>query len=491
MRQKIRFLMGNEPRELSVSDPTMTVLDYLRGPERRFGTKEGCGEGDCGACTVVLGRLSNGRLRYEAVNACIQFLPTLDGAQLLTVEDLKQPDGTLHPVQQAMVETDGSQCGFCTPGFVMSLFALYQGGSNPPGRQVIDDTLAGNLCRCTGYGPIITAAQQMHALGDRVSERFQRLMKETATQLTAISDQETLCVGEGERRLYAPATMDALADLVVAHPDAQILAGGTDVGLWVTKHLRELKTVIYLGRVADLARKTETETAIEIGAGATYSHAMDLIARHYPDMGELFRRLGSVQVRNAGTIGGNIANGSPIGDSPPPLIAAGATLHLRKGAERRSLPLEDFFIDYGKQDRQPGEFVEGITLPKPTPATRFRTYKISKRFDQDISAVCAAFSLRVEEGRVTHIRIAYGGVASIPKRASHAERCLDGAEWSEVSVASAIKALEQDFQPITDMRASAGYRRTIAGNLLRKFFIETSQPDVATRLIGAPELAHV
>ncbi len=491
MRSKIRFLLGAEPRELSVSDPTMTVLDYLRGPERRTGTKEGCGEGDCGACTIVLGRLVNGRLHYEAVNACIQFLPTLDGTQLLTVEDLKQPDGTLHPVQQALVETDGSQCGFCTPGFVMSLFALYQSEATPPGRQDIDDCLAGNLCRCTGYGPIIAAAQQMHALGNRAGERYQRLARETTAKLAAISDQETLCVGDGKRRFFAPATMDALADLVAGHPDAQILAGGTDVGLWVTKHLRKLQTIIYLGRVAKLARITETETTIEIGAGATYTAAMGLIARHYPDMGELFRRLGSVQVRNAGTIGGNIANGSPIGDSPPPLIAAGATLHLRKGPARRSLPLEDYFIGYGQQDRQPGEFVERITLPKPDPATRFRTYKISKRFDQDISAVCAAFSLRLDEDRVTQIRIAYGGVAATPKRANHAENSLTGTPWSQASVTTAIKTLEQDFQPITDMRASAGYRRTIAGNLLQKFFIETSQPDMATRLIGAPELAHV
>ena len=487
MRDRVRFLLGHEPRELSISDPTMTVLDYLRGPARRVGTKEGCGEGDCGACTIVLGWVRDGKLRYEAVNACIQFLPTLDGTQLLTVEDLKQSDGTLHPVQQALVDTDGSQCGFCTPGFVMSLFALYQDGANPPDRQVIDDTLAGNLCRCTGYGPIITAAQRMHTLAKPDVDRTE----ETIAKLTAMADRETISVGEGPRRFYAPATIDDLADLVLAHPDAQILAGGTDIGLWVTKHLQEMQTIIYIGRVQELAAIEETETTIEIGAGATYSAAMDSVARHYPDMGEIFRRLGSVQVRNAGTIGGNIANGSPIGDSPPPLIAAGATLHLRQGKDRRSLPLEDFFIAYGKQDRRPGEFVERITLPKPTPATRFRTYKITKRFDQDISAVCAAFSIRVEADRIVHICIAYGGVAATPKRADNAERALAGQPWTEVSLAAAILALDQDFQPITDMRASAGYRRTIAANLLRKFFIETTQPNAATRVVGAPELAHV
>ncbi|MHA1567306.1 MAG: FAD binding domain-containing protein, partial [Alphaproteobacteria bacterium] len=275
------------------------------------------------------------------------------------------------------------------------------------------------------------------------------------------------------------------------HPDAQILAGGTDIGLWVTKHLRQLGTIIYIGRVHELARIEETETTIEIGAGATYSAAMDIVAQHYPDMGELFRRLGSVQVRNAGTIGGNIANGSPIGDAPPPLIAAGATLNLRRDKDRRSLPLEDFFIAYGQQDRQAGEFVERITLPKPDPATRFRTYKITKRFDQDISAVCAAFSLRLEGNKIAHIRIAYGGVAATPKRAEHAERALAGQPWSEDSLAAAIQALDQDFQPITDMRASAHYRRRIAGNLLRKFFIETTQPNAATRVIGTPVLAHV
>ncbi len=491
MREQVRFLLGQEPRELTVTDPTMTVLDYLRGEQRRCGTKEGCGEGDCGACTVVLGRLNDGRVRYEAVNACIQFLPTLDGTQLLTVEDLKRPDGSLHTVQQAMVETDGSQCGFCTPGFIMSMFALYQGTPNPPQRQEIDDCLAGNLCRCTGYGPIIAAAERMYAIGDRTGDAFRRLAGQTVDSLAAISDQETVCVGDGSRRFFAPATLDDLADLVLAHPDAQILAGGTDIGLWVTKQLRILDTIIYIGRVAELAEFGETDSTIEIGAAVTYSAAMELIAGHYPDLGELFRRLGAVQVRNAGTIGGNIANGSPIGDSPPPLIAAGATLHLRRGKDRRSLPLEAYFIDYGKQDRQPGEFVERITLPKPDAGTQFRAYKISKRFDQDISAVCAAFALRIENGRVAHIRIAFGGMAATPKRANQAEQCLSGRPWSEASVASAIAALAQDFQPITDMRASADYRLRVAGNLLRKFFIETTQASAATRVVGAGNFAHV
>jgi len=487
MRREIQFLLDDAPRRPAHFDPTMTVLDYLRQVEHLTGTKEGCNEGDCGACTVVVARPHDGGLRYQAVNACIQFLGSLDGCQLLTVEHLAR-EGRLHAVQQAMVDCHGSQCGFCTPGFVMSLFAMTRDYDQAPAENVIDDVLAGNLCRCTGYAPIVRAAQQAYALAPR-NDSFAAGEKATAERLLDLQDNETIAIEDSKgRRFFAPATTEDLATLYEANPDAVLTAGATDVGLWVTKDLRRPRTVIYLGRVAELKRLRETADAIEIGAGVTYSEAMDLLARHYPDMGEVVRRLGSVQIRNCGTIGGNIANGSPIGDSPPLLIAAGATLHLRKGAHRRSLSLEDFFIDYGKQDRASGEFVESISLPRPAPGSLFRAYKVSKRFDQDISAVLGAFSLQVEGGRVVSARLAYGGLAATPKRAAAAEAALEGAPWNEESLARAMAALAQDFRPITDWRASSGYRMKIAQNLLRRCYLETTDPSIATRLVGEGRL---
>ena len=467
----IRFLLGAEPIVLAGIDPCMTLLDYLRLEAGLRGTKEGCNEGDCGACTVVRVRALDGRLRYEAVNSCIQFMGGLHGCQILTVEHLAGAGGALHPVQRALVELDGSQCGFCTPGFVMSIFALSrQGGA----AADIDDALTGNLCRCTGYAPIVRAAE--HALGACSDEA------DTAAFeiLESYKTDETVCLGG----FHAPATLDALAALIEAHPDATVVAGATDVGLWVTKQFRRLGTVIHLGRVPELARLTEGDDGIEIGAAVSYSDAMATIAAHYPDFGEVIRRLGSVQIRNMGTIGGNVANGSPIGDASPCLIAAGATLHLRRGPNRRSLAVEDFFIDYGEQDRQPGEFIERITLPYPAPDTWFRAYKISKRFDQDISAVIGAFNLSCEGGVISRARVAFGGMAAIPRRAPAVEAALTGAPWTEATVARAMDAVAEDFTPIDDLRASADYRMAVAGNLLMRLYIETTDPSQETRLVG-------
>ncbi len=484
MRGEVRFLLDDAPRRLTQLDPTMTVLDYLRQVEHLIGTKEGCNEGDCGACTVVVAKPENGRLRYQAVNACIQFLGTLDGCQLITVEHLAK-EGRLHAVQQAMVELHGSQCGFCTPGFVMSLFAMTRDHEVAPDEAIIDDVLAGNLCRCTGYAPIARAARAVYEMGPR-DDAFAAGEAATLEKLAALRDDEIIALGDaGGRRFFAPARLDDLAALYAEHPEATLSAGSTDVGLWVTKQMQRPATLIYSGRVAELARIEETPEALEIGAGATYSDALGLLARHYPDMGEVIRRIGSLQIRNTGTIGGNIANGSPIGDSPPLLIAAGATLHLRKGAARRSLPLEDFFLDYGKQDRAPGELVARISLPLPEPGSVFRAYKVSKRFDQDISAVLGAFNLKIEDGVVAAARIAYGGMAATPRRAAEAEAALLGRRWNEETVACAMAALENDFQPLTDWRASAAYRMKVAQNLLRRCFVETTAPATATRLAGA------
>ena len=485
MAARIKFLLGSERREVEVTDPTMTVLNYLRETERRTGTKEGCAEGDCGACTVVLGEVAGEGLAYRAVNSCIQFLPTLDGKQLLTVEDLASPDGTLHPAQQAMVDCHGSQCGFCTPGFVMSLFALFHEAGRSaerPSRRRIDDALAGNLCRCTGYGPIIAAAAGMKDIAG--SDRFDASEAATLDSLTRLQAEtgKEIETADG-RRWFAPRRVEALAQLLLRFPDACLLAGATDVGLWVTKQHRRLDPVIYLGEVEELQRLEIGAEAIEIGAAVTYHQLHQAIAAEYPDFGELLRRLGSTQIRNCGTMGGNIANGSPIGDSPPPLIALGAKLVLRHGSERREIALEDFFLDYGKQDRRAGEFVELIRLPRRDAGRRFACYKISKRFDQDITACLGAFNLRLTQGRVADIRICYGGMAGIPKRARQCETALIGRPWNLETIQAGQAALRRDYTPLSDMRASQAYRALAAENLLLKFFEETEEPLSRTRIL--------
>ncbi|QJE71748.1 xanthine dehydrogenase small subunit [Aerophototrophica crusticola] len=480
MRNEVRFLLGDEPVTLTGVDPTTTLLDWLRDQRRRTGTKEGCAEGDCGACTVAVGKPVDGGIEYEAVNACIRFLPTLDGTRVLTVEDLAK-DGTLHPAQQAMVDCHGSQCGFCTPGFVMSLWVLHQDG--PASPQRVDDALAGNLCRCTGYRPIADAAQKMAELPAPPRDETAALAR-----LQAWADGQTLDVSANGQRFVAPTTLDEFCDLAAAHPDACILSGGTDVGLWVTKQLKRLGTVIYTGKVAGLDAITDAGDHLRIGAAVTYTQAQDALAALYPDMGELVRRIGGQQVRNMGTIGGNVANGSPIGDTPPALIAAGAGLELRLGRGVRVIPLERFFLDYRKQDRWPGEVVTAILLPKPAPGSLFRAYKVSKRFDQDISAVCGAFSIQLDGGVVRAARLAYGGMAGVPKRAANAEAVLVGRPWDEAAVRDAMAALAQDFTPMSDMRASAAYRAKVAANLLYRCWLETAAA-LPMRLTGR-EVAH-
>ncbi|HEV7259760.1 MAG TPA: xanthine dehydrogenase small subunit [Bosea sp. (in: a-proteobacteria)] len=489
MRETLRFILGDELVEIAGCDPTLTVLDWLRLEKRMTGSKEGCAEGDCGACTVVVGRLDRGQLRYEAINACIRFLPTLDGCHLLTVEHLKGRDGTLHPVQQAMVDCHGSQCGFCTPGFVMSLFALWL-NEDAPAVSRIEDALAGNLCRCTGYEPIIAAAQRMYRLGDR--DRFAPDRDTIAARLRRLADQETVSLAGPVGHFLAPATVEALAELVIAHPQATLVAGATDVGLWVTKGMRRLDPVIYLGRIEALRAIEDRGDHLRIGAMATHAEVRPVLAALSPQLDELLRRFGGEQVRNAGTVGGNIANGSPIGDLPPALIALGAKLVLRRADSVRTIPLEAFFLDYRKQDRRAGEFVEAVIVPNLPSDVLFHISKISKRFDEDISAVCGAFLLSIgDDGRIAEARLAYGGMAGIPKRAAAAEAALVGRAWDDAAVAAAIAALPGDFTPLSDMRASAGYRLAIAGNLLRRFLIETTQPRVETRVAGLlAEAAH-
>ena len=484
-RSALRLVRQGEVVELRDVDPTETLLDYLRLREGVCGTKEGCAEGDCGACTVAVGSLREGRVLYEPVNSCIQLLGMVDGKEVVVVDDLGS-GSNLHPVQRAMVEHHGSQCGFCTPGIVMSLFTLYHTGRKP-GRGDINDWLAGNLCRCTGYRPIVDAARE--SCTGEANDGYARRAAATAARLAELDDGEDLLIGNHQRFFAAPASVGALADLYQRHPDATIVAGATDVGLWITKQLRDLPKVIHVGRVSGFDNVRETDTDLVLGAGATYSQAEAALASLDPDVAELFRRLGSKQVRSAGTVGGNVANGSPIGDSPPVLIALGTTIELRRAQTTRRLDLEDFFVAYGRQDRAPGEFVSSLIVPKLEANQHFRCFKISKRFDQDISALLGAFRLTVETDRVTEARIAYGGMAATPKRATHTEQAVTGLSLKDADRwQSAADALATDFQPIDDMRASADYRLKTARALLTKALTEISgQSSIGTRVMGLRE----
>ncbi len=464
---KIRFILDEELIEVGDVAPTRTLLEYLREDLGRVGSKEGCAEGDCGACTVVIADADGDRLRYRAVNACIQFLPTLDGKALFTVESLKAANGGLHPVQQAMVDHHGSQCGFCTPGFIMSMFALYQ-QNQKPGREEIDDALSGNLCRCTGYRPIIDACLHLQDYPVRLIDE-----KSLLGRLADLRREKGLKFEHGSVSYHAPVRADELAKSYKKNPDTQILAGGTDVGLWVTKQLRELPSIIYLGQVEDLKQTKTFDEHIEIGAAVSLSDAFAALEPDYPEFGEMFRRFASVPVRNAGTLVGNVANGSPIGDSMPALIAAGARVRLRRGGKRRVIPMEDLYLDYMQNDMQPGEFIEALEVPRRRAGDELRCYKISKRFDQDISAVCAAFCLRLDGDEVADIRIAFGGMAAIPKRAENTEDYLRGEAWNETTLITAQQRLAAEFSPLTDMRASADYRARATVNLLHRFFLET------------------
>ena len=483
-RNGVRFVRRGRIVERRDFAPTETLLDHLRIHERALGTKEGCAEGDCGACTVALGRLEgNSRVVYQPANSCILLLGMIDGAEIVTVEDLSSSNRHLHPVQRAMIDTHASQCGFCTPGFVMSLFTLYHAGMRAD-RATVNDWLAGNLCRCTGYRPIADAA--LESCTGEADDAFTKCAAETAGLLAGLCNDADLFAGDNESFFAAPASEDALAALCARCPDATIVGGATDVGLWITKQLRELPRIVHTGRVASLHEVRELDDRVEIGAAATYTEAEAALGRIDPDIGEMLRRLGSKQVRTTGTVGGNIANGSPIGDSPPVLIALGATIELRHGEVRRTLALEDLFLDYGRQDRALGEILTRITVPKLGEGEHFRCYKISKRFDQDISAVLGAFRFRIRRGRIVDARIAYGGMAATPKCAPAAERAVTGLRLRDpASWPTAAEVLAEDFSPIDDHRASAAYRMRVARSLLLKALAEIAgRPTTLTRITG-------
>ena len=480
MTPALRFLLNGQPITLSEVGASDTLLDFLRIARRLTGTKEGCAEGDCGACTVLVGRLTDEGLIYEPVNACIRLLASCHGCHVVTVEHLRGPDGGLHPVQAAMVEHHGSQCGFCTPGIVMALYGLWM--TNPAASVAdIEVALQGNICRCTGYEPIVKAALAAGRAGGQAADALAVERELVAAKLRDMRGQRVELSRGGERAII-PADVDDLAAVLEAEPKATIVAGATDVGLWVTKFMRDISPAVFIGHLMKSRRVENGE--IRLGAGVTYSEAALLIREHIPAAHDYWLRIGGWQVRNMGTIGANIANGSPIGDTPPLLIALGARIVLRKGRARREVPLEDFFIEYGRQDRAPGEFVEEVVIPT-RPNALIAAYKVSKRRDSDITAVAAGFCLTVENGTIAEARVCFGGMAGVPKRAAGAEAALTGRPFARDTFEAAARAVADDFQPLTDMRASADYRRMVAANLFRRFWLEQSEPGLPVRLTQA------
>jgi xanthine dehydrogenase small subunit len=505
----IQFLLNNELTVIADCDPNMTVLNYLRQELSRKGTKEGCASGDCGACTAVLAEVISpavsstnqsvtAQLSYKSINTCITFLSALHGKQLLTVEDLQQGN-KLHVVQQAMVDCHGSQCGFCTPGFVMSLFSLKKNLSqalftdaavesrslerNPSLNldKDIEHGLAGNLCRCTGYRSIIDAAKL--ACNNNEVDQFDQDKLATIKALKNIAkQQETVELHNNEKSLYLPSTLAELAELVEQYPQAKLLAGGTDLALTVTQNIAQIQTMIAMGNVSELAQINETEDMLSIGAMVSYQDCHALLTQYFPEFGQMLYRLGSTQVRNSGTLGGNVGNASPIGDTPPVLIALGAKLVLRKGQCTREISVEDYFVDYKVTQLERGEFIQRIEIPKAMNKKHVKVFKISKRLDDDISTVLACFSVEFSHHKVANIKIAFGGMAGIPKRAFACEQALIGKEPTEKNISTAMTALGTDFSPLSDVRASSEYRMQVAKNLVRKCFYELAQTHASTRI---------
>ena len=463
MAEHIEFSINGTPVRTK-PDPSTTLLDYLRIEQGLTGTKEGCNEGDCGACTVMVSERHGQKIGHSAVNACILFLPQLHGKSIRTVEGVSCANGSPNCVQQAMVDLHASQCGFCTPGFVMSLVSGHLNRSHNH-----NDVIAGNLCRCTGYAPIVRAAEA--AFDQELPAWSKDIADEIATERYSVASHD----------FFIPGNVDELATWLTANPDATIVAGATDVGLWATKQLREIRPTCFIAGIPELGRIQRQNGRWLVGACATLSKFRRFAGGYFPSLSELIRRFGSVQVRNSATVGGNIANGSPIGDLPPALIALGAQLVLQRGNATRTIPIGEFFIDYGKQDLLPGEFLRAIEIPDHKGT--FGCYKLSKRFDQDISAVCGCFRIWAEDGVVREVRLAFGGMAATPKQAKEAEKSLIGQPWNEAAVRCAMDKLSEDFSPISDMRASADYRMETAQNMLLRFFVEQTTPEEVTNVL--------
>ena len=474
----VRFILNGRPCEESGVLPSTTVLDYLREHLGLIGTKEGCAEGDCGACTIATTRRDKDSLIYEAVNSCLMLVPQLEGKEVLTVEGLADVDGRPHPVQQAIVETHGAQCGYCTPGIVMALFAFHHSSDrNEP--ENIHDALAGNLCRCTGYRPIVDAALSL----DQVpTDSFSKNHAERIGKVDTIEPTSTY--NSGGQTLHTPQTIDDLLALRARIPDAYILGGGTDLGIEVSKERKQLEQIIWTAKVRELNHIKRDASSVNLGAAVTYTRALPLLEELYPSFATLVRRIGSRQIRNLGTIGGNVCNASPIGDMSPCLLVLNAVLIARSQHGVRKIPANEFFLDYRKTALADDEILQAIQFPIPDDHTIYRAHKISKRYDQDISSVIGAFALKIRDGKVEKAFVAYGGMAATPKRAKACEAALEGKAWNLATVASAAKSLIKDFKPITDFRASATYRQRIAENLLRRVFVETQNSDKASEVMA-------
>ena len=481
VRNHIRFILNDEAIELGNFSSSLTLLDYIRLQKSLKGTKEGCAEGDCGACTVLVGRLKSDGIRYETVNSCIRFMGSLDACHVVTIEHLKGENGELHPVQQAMVNQHGSQCGFCTPGFVMSLYALWMSTPNPTNTQ-IERALQGNLCRCTGYEPIVKAAIEVSQSSDPVHDKLNLERASIIKQLGDMHNGQRVEIKHEGDLIIIPQDVKDLANARAEHPNSTIVAGSTDVGLWVTKHMHDISPTVFINHLQELHSINVEANGITIGACVSYTDMQSIIAEHFPQMEAFWNRIGGEQVRNMGTVGGNIANGSPIGDTPPALIALGAQVTLSTASDQRTLPLKDFFIEYGKQDRSEGDFVKNVHIPFATPNDMFAVYKISKRRDEDISALCCAIKMNVENGVMKNVAIAFGGMAGTPMHAIETEKLLEGKAWSLESIRKAKAGIDLDFSPLTDWRASKEYRSLAAKNVLERFYIEMTDGTSASQL---------
>ena len=465
----VKFIYRNKIVEINNPDPNETILNYVRTKLKKTGTKEGCAEGGCGACTVVLGELKKNNINYKAINSCIAFVPSLEGKQLILVEDLISKD-ELHPVQKAMVNYHGSQCGFCTPGFVMSLFAMYKSYSSY-NENIIKDSIQGNLCRCTGYKPIIDAAKSLNKKNK--SDHFSRNKKIIITLLKKIK-QRSITIYSNNKKYFAPKTVYELKKILKQHPNSKLLSGGTDLSLIVTKERKDLDSLIYINSIDELNYIKKNNNYIEVGATTPLINFESIIKRYFPDFAQILKRYGSVQIRNVCTIAGNIATASPIGDTLPLLLSLDSQIIIKDKSKTKILPLNGFFINYRKTKLKKGQFIHSIRIPL-LPKNIFKAYKISKRIDDDISSICASFNIELKNNKIKKIKIAYGGMANIPQRAISCEKILLNSSMSDNIISKAKKSLEKDFKPITDARASKKYRMEVAKNLLEKCFLEVKQ----------------
>ena len=469
----ISFVSENKIVEISKPDPNETLLNYIRTKLKKTGTKEGCAEGGCGACTVVLGELKNNEINYKAVNSCITLLPTLQGKQLILVEDLISKDGSLHPVQEAMINYHGSQCGFCTPGFVMALFSMFKKYSKFK-DDVIKDSISGNLCRCTGYQPIIKAAKSLK--NRNKIDDFSKNIKKTVNLLKKINNK-SIAIYKKDKKYFAPRYVQEVKKILKKKINADFLSGGTDLSLGITKQRKDINSIIYMNSVKELNYIKNNKKFIEVGASTSLIELEFYIKKFYPDFTKILKRYGSPQIRNVATVAGNIATASPIGDCLPLLLSLNAQVVVQDLKKTKIWFLDNFFINYRKTQLKRGQFISAIRIPLFENNT-FKAYKVSKRFDDDISSVCAAFNLKIVKNKVESIRIAYGGMAAIPKRAIFCENIILQSSFTDEVINKAKKALERDFKPISDMRASKSYRMEIAKNLLEKCFLEIKEKKV-------------